>query len=437
VAVDWEAIRCPTYVVGGLLDPYGAAIPRLLANLIGPRKGLYGPWQHGYPSPATPGPGLDWAEEEVRWWRHWLVGEDTGIMAAPMLRVFMPQATAAQVSPGPIPGRWVEEARWPSPNVRERGFFLGNGGLHDEPQGAETAQCASTPVVGLGKIEWVPFAPTELPREQSSDDARSLVFGSPPLVGTVEILGIGSLRMRVAADRPIAHLAIRLCEVTPDGRSWLVTWGLLNLTHRDGHAIPAPLEPGRFYDVEVPLAFTAHAFQAGSRIRAAISESLWPLVWPSPEPVTLTLDLAAAELRLPVRDGSPGDDAMPIPLAPPQRPEPRTWPKLRVIEGNGRIQVTETWPHSKREITEIGETVIGAGPDISLTMSDGNPSSCVWRALRTAGYSRSGWEVALRSEVAVSATREAFEVEERLTATLNGEPFADVPHRTRVARMLM
>jgi hypothetical protein len=45
--------------------------------------------------------------------------------------------------------------------------------------------------------------------------------------------------------------------------------------------------------------------------------------------------------------------------------------------------------------------------------------------------------VALRSEVAVSATREAFEVEERLTATLNGEPFADVPHRTRVARMLM
>jgi putative CocE/NonD family hydrolase len=437
VGVDYDAIRCPTYVVGGLVDPYGAAVPRLLTNLNVPRKAIYGPWQHGYPTHATPGPALDWADEEAGWWRHWLVGADPGVMRTPMLRVYMPDATAAQVSPGPIPGRWVEEAQWPSARVRQRPFFLAKGGLHAEPQSAEIARCASAPVVGLGKVEWVPFAPTELPLEQAPDDARSLVFDSQILPDRVEILGMSALRVRVSADRAIAHLAIRLCEVTPDGRSWLVSWGLLNLTHRDGHDSPAPLEPGRPYDVEVPLAFTAHAFQAGSRIRAAISESLWPLVWPSPRPVTLTLDLGAAELRLPVRESSQDDDAMPIPLAAPPAPDPKGWPEMRIVKENGRIEVSETWPDSSRVIVDTGETVTGSGPDISLSMSEGDPSSCVWRAWRTAGYGRPDWAVTLRSEVAVSATPETFDVAERLTATLNGDVVADIPHRTQVARALM
>lgn len=100
VALDYDAIRCPTYVVGGLVDSYGDAIVRLLAKLKVPRRGIYGPWKHGYPAPASPGPGLDWAFEEVRWWRHWLIGEETGVMSEPMLRVYMPDATAAEVAPG-------------------------------------------------------------------------------------------------------------------------------------------------------------------------------------------------------------------------------------------------------------------------------------------------------------------------------------------------
>ena len=66
------AIRCPTYLVGGWADPYNAAIPRLLDALSVPTKAVFGPWGHGYPQPASPGPGLRWIEEEVRWWRHWL-----------------------------------------------------------------------------------------------------------------------------------------------------------------------------------------------------------------------------------------------------------------------------------------------------------------------------------------------------------------------------
>ena len=49
VCEDFEAIRCPVYAVGGWADGYSNAIPRLLAGLTVPRKGLIGPWAHSYP----------------------------------------------------------------------------------------------------------------------------------------------------------------------------------------------------------------------------------------------------------------------------------------------------------------------------------------------------------------------------------------------------
>ncbi|MBV8683119.1 MAG: CocE/NonD family hydrolase [Caulobacteraceae bacterium] len=437
VALDWGAIACPVYVVGGLVDSYGNEIPRLLANLKVPRKGLYGPWQHGYPSPASPGPALDWAFEEVRWWRHWLMGEETGIMEEPMLRAYMPDATAAQVSPGPIPGRWVAESNWPSTRCKSRALFLANSALHETPQPAQTVTCSGAKIVGLGKVEWVPFAPTELPKDQSSDDAKSLVFDTTPLTAPLDILGSGAFKVRVSSEQPVAHIAVRICEVTPDGRSWLVTYGLLNLTHRDGHEHPSPLQPGRAYDAEVPLNFTSHRFAAGSRIRAAISESLWPLVWPSPHVATLTLDLGACQLDLPVRDPPAQEAPMPIPLVAPPPASPKSWPSLDAAAIEGEAQVTETWPQSSTEIADIGETKSGGGPNIVLRMTEGDPTSCVWKAEQNAGFARPGWVVTVKSEITISATVSDFHVEERLVATLNGEVVADKPHTSIVKRVAM
>ena len=75
-------------------------------------------------------------------------------------------------------------------------------------------------------------------------------------------------------DRPNALLCARLCDVAPDGASLRVSYGLLNLTHRDGHEHPEPLEPGRRYPVRLQLNDAAHAFPAGHRIRLALSTDL-------------------------------------------------------------------------------------------------------------------------------------------------------------------
>jgi len=63
----------------------------------------------------------------------------------------------------------------------------------------------------------------------------------------------------VRSSVPVAYLSAKLCDVFPDGTSALVSRGLLNLTHREGHNRPRPVEPGTRMDVLVRLDAAAHA----------------------------------------------------------------------------------------------------------------------------------------------------------------------------------
>ena len=124
------------------------------------------------------------------------------------------------------------------PQLREfDGLQLSPGRLSDTP-GEGVIEHRDRGVVGLQTPEWVPFGAPLYPAEQSPDDAGSLVFDSDPLEAPLDLFGTPRLRLGVAADAPAAKLAARLCEVTPDGRSWLVSYGVLNLTHRASHATP-------------------------------------------------------------------------------------------------------------------------------------------------------------------------------------------------------
>jgi len=432
-----QAIGCPVYLVGGWVDPYNEQIPRLLSGLTVPARALIGPWQHGYPQPATPGPGLDWIVEEVRWWRQWLAVEANGVMEGPRVWAWIPEASAAQTAPGPIPGRWIAEPAWP-PATTPLTFHLGRGRL--TAGAAETAMLAelrSDAIVGLQTPEWVPFAPPQFPQEQSPDDAASLVFDSDPLAEPMEIFGHPTLRVRLAASAPVAKLVARLTEVTPDGRSWLVSYGVLNLTHRTSHASPEPLTPGVFLDIELPLYLTARRFRPGSRLRLALSESLWPLLWPSPEPVTLTLDLAASSFTLPVRTPV-ADPPFPIPIVETAPGAGRDDPAIdRNVSPEGRATFTELWPTSLATIPDTATTVERSGPNVEASMDVSDPTSCRWRAWQSVRYRRGDWDCGLTSEVEIRADATHFHVRERLTATRNGAPVFEREHAAAIARDLM
>jgi putative CocE/NonD family hydrolase len=439
VAADYAAIRCPVYVVGGLVDAYSNPVPRLLAGLKAPRKALIGPWKHGYPSPASPGPGLGWVYEEVRWWDHWLNGVDTGIMDEPMVRVFMPDRTASQTEGGAIPGRWVAESAWPAPAIASKTLHLNPGGKLGSAAGPETrVRYLADKVVGLTRAEWVPFAKSELPAEQTPDDALSLIFDSEVLAAPLEILGNPRATIRVSADQPVAKLTVRLTEVTPDGKSWMVTYGLLNLTHRDSHVHPEPLQPGRAYDVEIPLNFIAHRFQAGSRIRVAVSEGFWPLVWPSPATPTLQITEGVSRLTLPVRTPPASEAAFPIPIAPVPPPGPDGGPIVKISgEATGAVTFNAAWPESSGVVAEIGTKHTSSGPDATLSIHAGEPNSCVWRVTQSARYQRNDWDCAVESLVELRSTPTEFILLEKLTARQDGKVVFEREHPARIARDLM
>jgi putative CocE/NonD family hydrolase len=302
VCENFSAVECPVFAIGGWMDAYSNAILRLLAGLKVPRLGLIGPWAHQYPHDGRPGPAIGFLQEALRWWDQWLGERDTGIMKEPMLRAFVEEWSVPSTWRDPAPGRWVGEPIWPSPRVTPRPYRVSADGLRTTPAMPTELTLRSPLWTGSSGGEWMGTGvPGEMPADQRLDDGLSLVFDTKPLAARVEILGAPEIELIVKADQPVAHLCARLCDVAPDGSSRRISYGLLNLTHRAGHADPQPLEPGQFYHIRLRLNDCGYAFPAGHRIRLALSTAYWPLVWPTPSAVTLTVSTEDAIFILPVR----------------------------------------------------------------------------------------------------------------------------------------
>ena len=115
-----------------------------------------------------------------------------------------------------------------------------------------------------------------------------------------------------------------------------MTYGVLNLTHRDSHEFPEALEPGKTYRVRIQLNDMAQNVPAGHRIRIALSNSMWPLFWPSPEPVTVTLATGISTLTLPTRTPRDSDASLPS-FGPPESARP--WETITLEPGDYQRRV--------------------------------------------------------------------------------------------------
>lgn len=423
-----EAIDVPAYFVSGWSDTYSAPALRMFENHRAqgtPAKVLIGPWAHAYPYTAPQ--GVDWAHEEVRWWRHWLMGEATGIMEEPRVRLYMQAATASEAQP--VPGRWIAERAWPA-RTSTRVLYLNAGEL--APQGIKTADIVHRDrgVVGTTKPEWL----DRLPIEQSHDDAMCAVFDTAPLDEAMEIAGSAELRLQVASDQPVAKLFVRLCEVKPDGRSWLVTWAALNLTRRGSMAKPEALEPGQIYDVKLDLRAIAHRFGAGSRIRLALSEGFWPMLWPSPVKPTLTFPTGVSALRLPVR--AVEAEAAPFPMA--QAAGGVEMPKYAPVSPNenGWVQLRVTTEPFSYPAPGVG-TVLTSGGEQTCEMAADDPLSCIWRQSTRSSWTRDGWDCAVEASYELTADADTFRIAEGIRAYADGKEIYAIAHETRVPRDLM
>ena len=153
---------------------------------------------------------------------------------------------------------------------------------------------------------------------------------------------------------------MRLNDVRPDGSVSRITYGLQNLTHIVSHEHPEALEPGQRYFCRIRLDDVARTVPKGHKLRLSLSTSYWPMMWPAPEPVSLTIHTARSWLTVPARAAQPGEAA-------PVFPEPVSAPPVNLVELRS--------PSNSREQTEdeaTGEVTITIVDDFGLYQNTGH-----------------------------------------------------------------
>jgi uncharacterized protein len=446
ICEDWEAIDCPVLAVGGWLDGYTQTVFRLVENLKVPCKGLIGPWGHKQPQRGFPGPAIGFLQECTRWWDQYLKGEDRGIDRDPVMRVWLQDYAAPKSHHLERPGRWLGFKDWPSAKISLQRLYLSAGGLKKSRsrRSSPLFRVRSPQTVGLKAQEWCPFGQARIAPEsaadQREDDGGSLCFDGEPLAEALRLVGEARVRLRIAADRPQAIVAVRLNDVSPEGVSALLSFGILNLSHRDGHEFPAALEPGKFYDVELVLKPIAQVIPKGHRLRLAISSSYWPMVWPAPEPTVLAIDPGSSHLELPVLRSLSG--LKPVRF---ESPEYATAGSVTIREPGRKTRSVqydvETETTTFQSVSDDGRFVIDEiGTEIASrrikTFSIGRDDPATARTIVACHqeYRRGEWDVRVESEIVVTADRTHFHVTGSILAYDKGELFASRNFADKIPR---
>ncbi|MQA83014.1 MAG: CocE/NonD family hydrolase [Streptosporangiales bacterium] len=425
VCEDYDAVRCPVLASSGWADGYSNAVGRLLKNLKAPRKGLIGPWSHKYPHLGEPGPAIGYLQEVLRWWDHWLKDADNGVLDDAMLYAWMQDSVPPSTSYEQRPGRWVGEPEWPSPHVEEHHLPLARHRLAEpgEDVPAEHLEVESPITVGQFAGKWASNnAPPDLPYDQREEHGGSLVFETDPLTDTYEILGAPVVALEVSADRPVAMIAARISDVARDGSATRVTYGMLNLTHRDSNDEPSPLEPGRRYRVSFELNAVAQSFPPGHRL--SLSTSYWPLAWPPPEPVLLSVYTGNSTLTLPARPITESDEVADQPFAEPEGTAPLVVTRLEPPRHSWDVCRDLITKQSALDIVKDSGTVRYHHADLDVsraaheryTVTAGDFESTRGETTWVMRYRRGDWDACVITHTVLTSDATTFTVQAQLDA---------------------
>jgi len=299
----YDQIQIPGYYIGGWYDGYRDSPPRMLENVKAPVKAMIGPWDHYFPHNAWPAPQIEWRREAVRWFDQWLKDIDTGILDEPRFAVYVRDWHPPGPGVDEISGYWRWEEGWPIERSVTKTFYAGQDhGLSLKPSKQATHSLrykASIGLAGGGPVMWW----GNIPPDQQSMDDYSLTYDSQPLDSAMEILGMPRALLKVSSDASRSNWVVRICDVAPDGSVTQVGGAAFNGTHRKSAREPEDLIPGKIFPLEIELHFTSWVFPKGHRIRLAINNAQWPMLWPTPYQMTTTLVIGGVEgarVELPV-----------------------------------------------------------------------------------------------------------------------------------------
>jgi len=250
----------------------------------GTQKLVMGPWTHGIgkmPAGELTFPGANRVPEpydSARWFDHYLHGADNGVEKEPAVAYYVMGDTSTSGAPG---NEWRRADDWPVPANETPFYFTREGKLAlQKPAGGGESHVEFTfdpqnpcPTMGGNNLT-IARGPMNQTRLESRGDV--VLFTSAPLAAPLEVTGRVRAKAFVATSAADTDLSVRLCDVYPDGKSYLIAEGMLRLRYRNSMEKPELLAPGQIAEVSVDCWSTSIIFNRGHRIRVAVTSSNYP-----------------------------------------------------------------------------------------------------------------------------------------------------------------
>ncbi len=265
--------------IQGTLDSFVSRQENGKEGARGTQKLIIGPWGHFWPEQTQFGeftlPEIakqaPYDVSTARWFGHYLKGEQNGIEKIAPVTYFVMGPLDGSASSG---NQWRTADTWPIP-AQETAYYL----TPDKQLATRQTTVLAThdfshdpanpvPTIG-GRNLFLSNGPMDQRTIEARDDV--IVFSSPVLDKDLEVTGHIYAKLFVSADTPDAEVAVRLCDVYPDGRSILIADSIV----RTG-GIEGPPAINRPQEVTLDLWSTSQVFAKGHRLRLIVSGSNYP-----------------------------------------------------------------------------------------------------------------------------------------------------------------
>jgi len=290
----WEPVRFggefgdvpPSTLVGGWYDIF---LPSQLDDYHALRSAgrnvrlTIGPWSHSSPGTiaASLRDGLEWFDGHL--------GEGSGRPPRNVVRLYVMGVR-----------RWVEFPDWPPPSEEQLWYLGGGGSLRRSPPGDVPPDryrydpADPTPGIGGPSLDSNDAGPRDQHKREVRPDV--LTFTSDVLAEDLTVVGPLSADLHVRSTLDNCDFFVRLCDVSPKGRSRNLSDGMARL--RPG---VLPRSPDGSFSIRIRMWSTANRFTRGHRIRLQVSSGAHPLFMRNPgtgEPLVTAAGLRVADQEI-------------------------------------------------------------------------------------------------------------------------------------------
>lgn len=290
----FDRVKVPLYTQGGWFDIFLAGT---INGYTGVRakgspeakkavKLVVGAWGHG---PSQKFGEVDFGpvamrsnhDRELRWYQHYLQGEDNGVDREPPVEIFYMGAN-----------KWKHHDDWPVPGTQFKPLYLASGGSANSTRGDGSlgwekpsgkpgdsySYDPMNPVLTLGGNNCCGTPTLAGPYDQRPVERRSdvLVYSTGVLREPVAIAGPVKMKLWAATDGPDTDWMVKLVDVYPNGFAMPVAEGILRARFRTGLSNPQLLKANEAYEFEVDMVGTANVFRPGHQIRVDVTSSNFP-----------------------------------------------------------------------------------------------------------------------------------------------------------------